>query len=174
MSSILQTKRLILREMSYQDITAMKLILQDKQVMYAYEHAFDDQEVFDWIQKQIDRYHQDGFGLWAVVHIENNQVIGQCGITKQFIGELEVLEVGYLFAHAHWHQGYATEAAKACIDYVLATLHTTEVYAIIRDNNQASIQVALRNGMEEVSRFTKHYYHMDMPHIVYRIQKNHP
>ena len=45
------------------------------------------------------------------------------------------------------------------------------MYSIIRDNNFASQRVALRNGMELRGRFTKHYYGMDMPHLVYSARK---
>ena len=55
----------------------------------------------------------------------------------------EVLEVGYLFERRHWHQGYATEAAKACKQYAFDVLQADEVCSIIRDTNIPSQQVAL-------------------------------
>ena len=101
-------------------------------------------------------------------HIEGNR---QCGITKQRIPEKEVLEVGYLFSADYWHKGFATEAAIACKNYAFENLGANEVYSIIRDNNYASQNVAKRNGMKEVGRFNKHYYGIDMPHIVFRTEK---
>ena len=53
---ILETVRLSLREMTQEDYPALCRILQDPQVMYAYEHAFSDQEVQDWLDRQLERY----------------------------------------------------------------------------------------------------------------------
>lgn len=172
---ILQTDRLILREMVDSDFADLCKILQDEVAMYAYEHAFSDEEVRSWLDRQKQRYIDDGFGLWAVILKETGEFIGQCGITMQSV-ELDVVEqrvheVGYLFCRSHWHKGYATEAAIACRNYAFDTLKVDKVYSIIRDNNLSSIAVAKRNGMQAVGGFTKHYYNVDMPHIVYCINK---
>ena len=65
--NILETDRLVLREMTEGDFPALCRMLQDGEVMYAYEHAFSDQEAWDWLRLQQERYRTDGFGLWAVV-----------------------------------------------------------------------------------------------------------
>lgn len=169
--SILESERLYLRQMQQTDFTALCKILQDKEVMYAYEHAFDDGEVQEWLDRQIKRYKDYGFGLWAVVLKETDEMIGQCGLTLQMCNEKEVMEIGYLFQKAFWHQGYATEAARACKQYAFEKLCVNEVFSIIRDNNIASQNVAKRNGMSICNQFTKHYYGMDMPHLVFSIKR---
>lgn len=168
---ILETDRLILRELCLLDKENLSLILQDKDVMYAYEHAFSDSEVDTWLNNQLRRYKEDGFGLWAVVLKDTDEFIGQCGLTVQKIGEKEVVEVGYLFKKAYWHKGYATEAAIACKNYAFNTLGIDEVYSIIRDNNMPSINVAKRNGMSLKGEFVKQYYGMDMPHLIFSVNK---
>ena len=140
--------------------------------MTAYEHAFDDAEVQQWLENQLRRYREDGFGLWAVLLKDTEQMIGQCGITWQECNGRRVLEVGYLFEKAYWHQGYATEAAIACKEYAFEVLQADEVFSIIRDNNFASQKVALRNGMSITDKLTKHYYGMDMPHLVFSVKKD--
>lgn len=169
---ILETKRLILREMSVDDYPALASILQDSQVMIAYEHAFSDKEVQTWLNNQLRRYHEDGFGLWAVILKANHEMIGQCGITLQMINNSPVHEVGYLFNQNYWHQGYATEAAKACLDYGFTQLKLNKIYSIIRDTNLASQKVALRNHLKYETTLIKHYYNMDMPHFVYSLCLN--
>ena len=52
-SIILQTKRLYLREMNQGDLPALCKILMDEETMYAYEGAFSDREVQEWIDRQI-------------------------------------------------------------------------------------------------------------------------
>ena len=168
---ILETERLILREMTQEDYPALAEILQDREAMFAYEHAFSDEETQAWLNRMLERYCTDGYGLWAVVRKETGEMIGQCGLTRQRVEEREVLEIGYLFQRKHWKQGYAIEAARACKAYAFETLHADEVFSIVRDNNIASMNVAIRNGMTIRCRFTKHYYDMDMPHYAFSIRK---
>lgn len=164
---IIETERLILRKMDNGDYSALCKILQDEDVMYAYEHAFSDDEVDEWLKKQLARYETDGIGLWAVVLKENGEVIGQCGLTKQLWWGENVVEVGYLFRKDFWHKGYATEAAVACKDYAFNRLGEKRVYSIIRDLNLPSRRVALQNGMKVCGVQVKHYYGIDMPHLIY-------
>lgn len=171
MEEILNTRRLSLREMEQADLPALCKMLQDPAVMYAYEHAFTDTEAQEWLTKQKGRYQADGFGLWAVILRETGEMIGQCGLTMQDVNGKQVPEVGYLFQKAFWHQGYASEAAIACKEYAFTTLDVREVFSIIRDNNIASQKVAEKNGMTVTDLFTKHYYGMDMPHLVYSVKR---
>lgn len=164
---IIETERLILRKMDNGDYSALCKILQDEDVMYAYEHAFSDDEVDEWLKKQLVRYETDGIGLWVVVLKENGEVIGQCGLTKQLWWGENIVEVGYLFRKDFWHKGYATEAAVACKDYAFNRLGEKRVYSIIRDLNLPSRRVALRNGMKVCGVQVKHYYGIDMPHLIY-------
>lgn len=167
---ILETERLYLRKMEQSDYSALCKILQDEEVMYAYEHAFSDEEVQEWLDRQRKRYEDYGFGLWLVVLKDTDEVIGQCGLTMQDCNGKQVLEIGYLFQKAYWHKGYATETAVACKKYAFETLKAKEVFSIIRDNNIPSQKVAKRNGMKVVDQFVKHYYGMDMPHFVFSIK----
>ena len=90
---ILETERLYFRRMNQNDFKSLCKILQDEKTMYAYEGAFSDGEVQEWLDRQISRYEKWGFGLWAMVLKERDEVIGQCGLTMQPWKEEEVLEV---------------------------------------------------------------------------------
>lgn len=169
---ILETERLYLRRMGPEDFPALCRILQDEEVMYAYEGAFTDAEAEEWLQRQLARYQKWGFGLWAVILKETDEMIGQCGLTMQPWKGEEVLEIGYLFARAYWHRGYASEAACACKRYAFDVLQAEEVCSIIRDTNTASQRVALRNGMTRTDTWTKHYKGVDMPHYRYVVRRD--
>ena len=168
---ILETERLRIREMTMADFAAICRIMQDAETMYAYEGAFTDGEVSEWIQRQESRYRELGFGLWAVELKESGEVIGQCGLSMQPWKEEQVLEIGYLFRRDCWGHGYAAEAARACRRYAFEQLGAEEVCSIIRDTNRASQRVALRNGMKPVDTWTKHYRGVDMPHIRYAVKR---
>lgn len=172
MKQIVETERLYLREMTEDDLPALRNILQDPKAMYAYEHAFSEEEVRAWLANQRRRYEEDGFGLWAVVLRQTGEMIGQCGLTWQDKGDgTRGVEVGYLFQRAFWRQGYATEAAVACREYAFQELGVKEVCSIIRDNNLSSQAVARRNGMAVSGRLVKHYYGMEMPHLVFSVRR---
>ncbi len=168
---IFETERLYLREMNQADFHSLCQILQDEDTMYAYEGAFSDEEVQEWLDRQISRYQKWNFGLWAVILKETDEMIGQCGLTIQPWKETEVLEIGYLFNRLYWHMGYAAEAAKACKKYAFDVLKADEVCSIIRDTNIASQNVAVRNGMKRADTWIKHYRGIDMPHYRYVVQK---
>ena len=78
---ILETERLSLREMTRSDFPLLCRHLQDSDVMYAYEHAFSDAEIWEGIEKQFRRYENDGFGVWSVILKENDELIGYCGLS---------------------------------------------------------------------------------------------
>lgn len=168
---IFETERLYLRKMNQGDFNSLCKILQDEEVMYAYEGAFSDEEVQEWLDRQIARYNNWGFGLWAVILKETDELIGQCGLTMQPWKDTEVLEIGYLFQRKYWHYGYATEAARACKEYAFEILNAEEVCSIIRDTNLPSQNVALRNGMIKKDSRIKHYKGVDMPHDRYVITR---
>lgn len=168
---ILETERLYMREINQFDFESLCKILKDEGTMYAYEGAFSDNEVQEWLDRQIVRYQKWNFGLWAVILKETDKMIGQCGLTIQPWKDEEVLEIGYLFERSYWHKGYAIEAAKACKKYAFEILNANEVCSIIRDTNIASQNVAVKNGMTVKDKWIKHYKGVDMLHyryVVYR------
>ena len=172
MKTILKTDRLVLREITPDDLPALAAILQDEQTMFAYEGAFSDAETQAWLDRMLARYAKDGFGLWAVCLKDTGEMIGQIGITLQPVEGEEVPEIGYLLNRAHWHKGYAAEAAKACKRYAFDVLKFPEIYSIIRDSNIASMNVAIKNGMTIRKRFIKHYRGVDMPHFLFGVKKS--
>ncbi|WP_054677067.1 GNAT family N-acetyltransferase [Lacticaseibacillus sharpeae] len=162
---IYTTARLYTREMTAADVPALRKTLQDQTAMYAYAHAFTDAEVDAWLANNLRRYREDGFGLWAVIRQADDQFVGQCGLTMQDFAGQRVVEIGYLLQRDYWHQGYAIEAARGAKEYAFNELHVPEVWSIIRDNNLASMNVAIRNGMLVRGKIVKHYYGIDMPHF---------
>jgi RimJ/RimL family protein N-acetyltransferase len=80
------------------------------------------------------------------------------------------VEVGYLFKSSHWHNGYATEAARACKEYAFATLGVSSVISLIRPVNLPSRAVAERNGMKIDKTTTFRGYET----LVYRVSASAP
>lgn len=169
---ITETERLIIREMKQSDLDALCRIMCDEEVMHAaYESAFSMEEVQGWLNRHLKRYEDYGFGLWAVVLKETGEMIGQCGLTLQTWQDKEILEIGYLFQKAYWHKGYATESAIACKEYAFTVLNASRVYSMIRDTHIASQNVAIRNGMKIIDKFTKNFRYVDMDFFLYSVDR---
>lgn len=168
---ILETEHLYLREMKQSDFEDLAEILQNPNVMYAYEHNFSDNDVQVWLNRQIERYKKNGFGLWAVILKNTGGVVGQAGLTIQPYKNTEVLEIGYLLKEKFWHYGYAREAACGCKKYAFENLSRNKVYSIIKADNLASIKVAESIGMSKEDEFITQYYNGDMLHFLYSVHK---
>lgn len=161
---------LCFRPLTMEDVGNLCDILQDPETMTAYEHAFSMQEVYTWLGRQQARYIRYGFGLWALLDAGTGVFVGQVGLTIQDTPGGSELEIGYLLKRRFWHRGYAVRAA-ACRDFAFTSLEAPRVVSIIRDTNEASKRVAERIGLRPESTFVKRYYGMDMPHIVYALDR---
>ena len=165
------TPRLDLRLLDENDLDALHAVLGDPIAMTAYKGGFTREESAQWITNQQRRYLEDGFGLWAVILRETGAVIGDCGITLQKIEDDTVVEVGYHLARVYWHQGYATEAARACVEWAFANLETADVYAKVRETHTPPRAVAERLGMRIRRPFTVVYRGEEMPHNAFAISR---
>lgn len=104
------------------------------------------------IQRSLDRYAQNGSGLHMLERRDTGEPVGQCGLLVQEVDGVTELEIGYHLLPAHWHQGYATEAARACRDLAFRLKLAPGLVSLIDVGNTASQRVAQRNGMTEEKR----------------------
>lgn len=170
-ASVMETERLIIREITPMDMDALVALMGKPEVMYAWEHGFDKKEVCQWMNRQFVRYRRDGYGYFALILKEGRRFIGQAGLLKSVINGNEVVELGYILDDTHWHCGYATEAARRCLRHAFEELDLPEVYCSIRPENVASIRVAEAIGMKPCGSHTIIYKGKEMPHLLYRSEK---
>ena len=152
-NKMIETKRLILRELNENDFSALYEVLTDSDIMKHYPYTFDEKRVKNWILKNVERYKVFGFGLWAVVLKETDEMIGDCGITMQNIDGFISPEIGYHINKRFQRQGYAKEAAGACRDWIFENTPFKVVYSYMKKDNTASVAVAEANGMKKVHEF---------------------
>lgn len=151
---IIETERLILREMTFGDFDALYAVLADSDIMKHYPYTFDEARVRGWIEKNILRYKVFGFGLWAVCFRESGEMIGDCGLTMQNVNGQILPEIGYHIARKYQHRGFASEAARAVRDWTFMNLPFGSVYSYMKGANAASSAVARANGMTFLYDFT--------------------
>ena len=150
---VLETKRLILREMDQNDYEALYAVLADSDIMAHYPYTFDEVRVRNWITRNTERYSKDGFGLWAVVLKETGEMIGDCGITMQNIHDYLLPEIGYHIRKDQQRKGYASEAAAACIRYAFEKHNFPAVYSYMKYTNTPSQKTAMKNGMVFIEEY---------------------
>jgi RimJ/RimL family protein N-acetyltransferase len=155
MESIIETRRLFLRQLTLEDTDSLSLVLSDEESMKHYPHAFSAEEVRKWIERNIERYKNDGFGLWAVIRKADNQFLGDCGITRQNIDGEILPEIGFHTIKTFCNMGYATEAAEACKKYAIDVLGFKSIYSYSEVGNKASQRVSSKIGMSKVKTFKK-------------------
>lgn len=148
-----ETNRLFLREMTPDDFDALYGVLADSDITRHAPYTFDENRVRNWIRRNMERYENDGFGLWAVCLRESGRMIGDCGLTLQNInGEIRP-EIGYHMAKAYRRNGYAKEAARAVRDWAFRNTAFDAVYSFMKKTNIPSIATAKANGMTLVEEF---------------------
>jgi RimJ/RimL family protein N-acetyltransferase len=102
-------------------------------------------EMDTWRQMAVFAGHWElrGYGLWAVER--EGELIGRVGLLQPH--GWPGLEVGWLLARDAWGHGYATEAARAAVEYAWSELGAHELISLITPDNAASQRVAQRLGM---------------------------
>jgi RimJ/RimL family protein N-acetyltransferase len=87
------------------------------------------------------------YGFKSVVELATELHVGDAGLTQKRIEGRAEVEVLYFFARPFWGRGFATEAARALVDYGFRELGLERIVALIHPENQASMRVAERIGL---------------------------
>jgi RimJ/RimL family protein N-acetyltransferase len=123
-----------------------------------------------------ERFERDGFGLWALEVIGTGQFIGFTGLAPMPDGVPGAggTEVGWRLARDAWHHGYATEAARACVDVAFGGLGLPEIWSITAVLNEPSQAVMRRLAMSVHGYFDHPRVpdgHRVQPHVAYHLTR---
>lgn len=166
--TILTTDRLLLREMDPEDFDALYAVLADPGIMRHYPHAFDAPGVRGWIERNMERYRNDGFGLWAVCLKDTGEMIGDCGLTLQNIDGEILPEIGYHIRGDCQRRGYAGEAAAAVRDWAFRHTDYPALYSCCKSTNVASYRTAETIGMRFDREFPDKVNGVTHVSVIYR------
>lgn len=158
MKSLLETERLILREIVPEDEDALFEMDSDPEVhRYLGNSPIKTKEQIREVIKMLQQQYKDnGIARWAVIEKNSGKFIGWCGLKlfKQEVnGHINFYELGYRFNKKYWGQGFATEAAKACVDFGFKKLNLTEIYAMTDSLNVNSNKVLEKTGFKYIEKF---------------------
>jgi RimJ/RimL family protein N-acetyltransferase len=149
----METERLILRTLEQSDFSSLYDVLGDSDIMRHYPYTFDETRVKNWILCNQKRYQIFGFGLFAVVKKETNELIGDCGLTMQNIHGFISPEIGYHIKHCEQKKGYAKEAGKMIRDWTFTHTPFQTIFSYMETSNIASQKTAQSLGMKKVEEY---------------------
>ena len=167
MKEILQTERLLLRELNPDDAENFyKLNLNPNVIKYTGNSAFKDiDEAKEFLENYQD-YQLNGFGRWAVIEKSTNEFLGWCGL--KYDKNLDETDIGFRFFEEHWNKGLATESAKACINFGFENLNLKSIVGRAMSENIASIKVLEKIGLKFEREFD---FDKSNKGVIYRINK---
>jgi RimJ/RimL family protein N-acetyltransferase len=172
----INTHRLHLRGWRLEDLPAFAAMNADRRVVEFLPKPLDRGESDTRAARIIDHFARHGFGLWAV---EVPGVIDFVGYVGLAVSEFEAhftpcVEVGWRLAHEHWGLGYATEAARAALDFGFQRLKLKEIVSFTVPANRRSRAVMERIGMNRTP--DDDFDHPALPeghplrrHVLYRV-----
>lgn len=164
---ILETERLFLRELTPEDADfAYHLNLDPEVIRYTGDVAFADLEEARNFLKNYDHYRVYGFGRWGVLEKESGNLLGWCGL--KYTPDLDEYDLGFRFFKKYWNKGYATEAAKACLELGFQQFQMERIVGRAMVKNNASIRVLQKIGMQ----YQAPYHFEDEDGVVYFVDKS--
>jgi len=124
----------------------------------------------EWFDKNFYRYANGLGGMNVLIDKKSGAFVGQCGLLVQTVDGRQEMEVAYSIMIPQWKKGYATEAAKKCIDVAFENRWHDSLISIIHINNIESQKVAVKNGLSWDYRTT----YDNNPVNIFRIRQNLP
>lgn len=179
--NILETQRLWLRTFKACDLTAMTAINQDQKVMEHFPSLLDQEQTAKLIQKIMDHQNKYGYSLYAVELKSTHEMIGFVGLLFRTWEEFKApfmpcTEIGWRLSSKYWNKGYATEAAKAVLNYGFDELGLDEIVSFTVPANKASRRVMEKIGLHHHPNDDFDHPNLDKnspfcKHVLYRLKK---
>lgn len=178
----IETARLVLRNWQDADRAPYAAFLADPILRKYFRGVIDAATASSWIDGYIDTLNATGLGWRAVIRKSDGALIGDASVgfvdeaSRAVMRGAPALEAGWTIGRAYWGQGYATEAAGACIKASWSQADMPEIVAAAHIENTASHRVMEKIGMDrdpagdfEDPRFdTGHWLR---PHVLYRLAR---
>lgn len=147
MKKILETERLYLREFTLDDAQCLIDLNSDPEVTrYTGDGPVKNLETSQKILTDIIfPQYKNKIGRWAVHLKSTDEFIGWCGL--KYIAEENEIDLGYRFFKKHWGKGFATESAKAVLEYGTNKMNLKNIIGRAAKDNTGSINVLKKMGM---------------------------
>jgi [ribosomal protein S5]-alanine N-acetyltransferase len=165
MKQILETNRLILRELDIGDSKSFYELNQNPNVVkYTGDKAFASVAEAQLFLENYKDYQINGFGRWAVINKSNGEFLGWCGL--KYVKAINETDIGFRFFEEYWNNGFATESAKSCLNYGFEKLNLKTIVGRVMAENLASIKILEKLGL----KYEKEFNFDDHKGLIYRIE----
>jgi RimJ/RimL family protein N-acetyltransferase len=141
----LETQRLLLRGLRGDDFDAYARFHADPEVVrYTSGSPISRADAWRSLAVMIGHWTLRGYGMWGVERKSDGALVGRVGLwnPEGWPG----LEVGWTLGREFWGHGYATESARAAMDFAFLTQDISRLISVIDIDNLASQRVAERLG----------------------------
>lgn len=173
---VLETSRLILRDWQQSDLEPFCQLNADEEVMNFFPNTLTTEQTLTLHQAIETEFNEYGFGLYAVEVKENNDFIGFIGFHRATFDAdfTPCVEIGWRLKKVAWGKGYATEGAKACLQYGFRHLRFNDIYSFTADINTPSKNVMKKIGLNFIKTFDHPKIEDSSPlkkHVLFHINK---
>ena len=130
-----------------------------------------------WEKKIQSLISDRGWGFWAVEIPNQNKFIGFVGLhtPKESMPFSPCIEIGWRLSKQHWNKGYATEAAKAALEFGFNKLNLSEIVSFTTLANVRSMTVMRKIGMRNSGHNFMHpdieASHPQCEHMLYKANR---
>lgn len=152
----MKTKRISFSKWNDSDLNLATQLWGDKEVtrFICATGIFTKQDIRHRLETEIDNDKLFHIQYWPIFELSTEELIGCCGI-RPFDSEVRSYEIGFHLRKKYWGMGYASEAAKAVIDYSFDDLKADKLYAGHHPQNEASKKLLIKLGFQYIG---KNYY----------------
>ena len=170
----IETERLILRQWQPSDTVTYGAMNTDQYVMEFFPSILTAEESISHINRMSIHLEERGYGLFAIERKDNHAFIGFTGLWHPTFEAsfTPCTEIGWRISKENWNQGFATEAAKACLVFGFEQLSLKEIYSFTSIHNKRSELVMKKIGMQKTGEFDHPNLekgHFLQKHILYKI-----
>jgi [ribosomal protein S5]-alanine N-acetyltransferase len=161
-----ETERLRAWRLRAEHFAVLLALHQDAVTMASLGGVRDEQQTRDYLQRFLQHWDRNGFGMWLLYNREQ-QFVGRAALRRMELdGRMEV-EVGCALLASFWRQGLATEIVRALVKIAFTSLELPEMVGFALPQNRASIRILQKLGFQ----YEKDVQHAGLRHVLYRLTR---
>ena len=175
---ILETERLILRTWQEKDFVPFCAMNQNPKVMEYFPSVLNESESRAIVDKVKQHFKEHGYTWYSTALKSSGEFIGMVGLIKASFDAhfTPTTEIGWRLMEKHWGKGYATEAAKAALDFAFTELKLPEVVSFTTKDNGRSRRVMEKVGLQYEPKDDFHHPKLNKEsplslHVLYRLSE---
>lgn len=159
---LFKTERLGIRNWRKDDLFEFAKMGQDEEVMKYFPSLLSEQQTMNLIERMQIQFKEKGYAYLAVETLNDQEFIGMIGMSTQKYkiklddsdAELsEFVDIGWRLKRASWGKGYATEGARAWMNYGFEKMNFETIYSVAPVINIASQKVMNKIGFKKIGEF---------------------